>query len=159
MSPMDQYKVSHRLRANVFLWYLSNPIDGCKNSVISGFMTEWSMPWCIRVSPRSLRNVCAARMAWRAASFSIQRDIKREEHERNNVSVRSTIIANMGDRSERGSAKHRRRTTISGDAAAHAKRSGATETLSGQVKEKEPRHDTSASKQKNHSDAGDDTFR
>ncbi|KAG1948422.1 diacylglycerol O-acyltransferase [Pimephales promelas] len=64
----------------------------------------------------------------------------------------------MGDRSERGSAKHRRRTTISGDAAAHAKRSGTADTLSGQVKEKEPRHDTSASKQKNHSDAGDDTF-
>ncbi|ROI69409.1 Diacylglycerol O-acyltransferase 1 [Anabarilius grahami] len=65
----------------------------------------------------------------------------------------------MGDRSERGSVKHKRRTTISGEAAgAQAKRSGAAETLSGQVKEKEPRHDTSASKQKNHSDAGDDTF-
>lgn len=119
------------------------------------------MPWCIWVSPRSLRNVCAARMAWCAASYSLHRaDIKREEHERNNASACLIIIANMGDRSERGSAKHKRRTTISGEAAgAQAKRSGAAETLSGQVKEKEPRHETSASKQKNHSDAGDDMFR
>ncbi|XP_016107591.1 diacylglycerol O-acyltransferase 1-like [Sinocyclocheilus grahami] len=65
----------------------------------------------------------------------------------------------MGDRSERGSAKHKRRTTIAGDAAgAQAKRGGAAETLSGQVKEKEQRHETPANKHKNHSDAGDDAF-
>lgn len=64
----------------------------------------------------------------------------------------------MGDRSERGSVKHKRRTTIAGDAAgAQAKRGGA-ETLSGQVKEKEQRHETPANKLKNHSDAGDDAF-
>lgn len=64
----------------------------------------------------------------------------------------------MGDRSERGSVKHKRRTTITGDAAgAHAKRGGA-ETLSGQVKEKEQRHETPANKLKNHRDAGDDAF-
>lgn len=66
----------------------------------------------------------------------------------------------MGDRSERGSAKHKRRTTIAGDAAgAQAKRGGAGETLSGQVKEKEQRHETPANKHKSHSDAGDDAFR
>uniref|UniRef100_A0A8C1XTH6 O-acyltransferase n=1 Tax=Cyprinus carpio TaxID=7962 RepID=A0A8C1XTH6_CYPCA len=65
----------------------------------------------------------------------------------------------MGDRSERGSAKHKRRTTIAGDAAgAQAKRGGAGETLSGQVKEKEQRHETPANKHKSHSDAGDDAF-
>ncbi|KAL0167044.1 hypothetical protein M9458_038888, partial [Cirrhinus mrigala] len=65
----------------------------------------------------------------------------------------------MGDRSERGSVKHRRRTTIAGDAAgAQAKRGGAAETLSGQVKEKEHRHERPANKHKNHSDAGGDAF-
>ncbi|XP_056336127.1 diacylglycerol O-acyltransferase 1a [Danio aesculapii] len=65
----------------------------------------------------------------------------------------------MGDRNEKGSAKHRRRTTISGEAAVtQAKRGGAAETLSGQVKEKEPqKHENAAGRQKNH-DAGDDTF-
>lgn len=63
----------------------------------------------------------------------------------------------MGDRSEKGLVKHKRRSTISGDAAgAHQK------TLSGQVKEKEqtqrPRHDTPANKHKNHRDAGDHDF-
>lgn len=61
----------------------------------------------------------------------------------------------MGDRSERGSVKHKRRTTITGD----AKRGGGSETLSGQVKEKEQRHETPANKLKNHSDAEDDAFR
>lgn len=65
----------------------------------------------------------------------------------------------MGDRSERSSARRKRRTTISGDAAgAHAKRGGAGETLSGQLKEKEQRHETPANKHKSHSDAGDDAF-
>lgn len=76
------------------------------------------------------------------------------------MSVCVIIIANMGDRNEKGSAKHRRRTTISGEAAVtQAKRAGAAETLSGQVKEKDPqKHENAAGRQKNH-DAGDDTFR
>ncbi|XP_043088998.1 diacylglycerol O-acyltransferase 1a isoform X3 [Puntigrus tetrazona] len=65
----------------------------------------------------------------------------------------------MGDRSERGSVKHRRRTTIAGDAAGTQAKRGAAETLlGGQVKEKEHRHETPANKHKNHSDAGDDAF-
>ncbi|XP_051526939.1 diacylglycerol O-acyltransferase 1a isoform X1 [Myxocyprinus asiaticus] len=64
----------------------------------------------------------------------------------------------MGDRSERGAVKHRRRTTISGESAeARAKRSGAAETLSGQVNERERRQETSATanKHKNDNDAVD----
>ncbi|KTG47131.1 hypothetical protein cypCar_00030262 [Cyprinus carpio] len=67
----------------------------------------------------------------------------------------------MGDRSEKGSGKHKRRTTIAGDAArAHQVKRGGAETLRGQVKEKEKeqRHETPANKHNNHRDAGDDAF-
>jgi len=61
----------HTFLTHCVLWHLANPVDGCKNSVIRCFMAPWTVPWCIRVSPRSLRNLYAARMAWCAASFSI----------------------------------------------------------------------------------------
>ncbi|XP_055075788.2 diacylglycerol O-acyltransferase 1a [Misgurnus anguillicaudatus] len=62
--------------------------------------------------------------------------VKRERHERNNVSVCINVIVKMGDRHEKGPAKRRRRTTISGEAAgARAQRGGAGETLSGKVLE------------------------
>uniref|UniRef100_A0A8C1S540 O-acyltransferase n=1 Tax=Cyprinus carpio TaxID=7962 RepID=A0A8C1S540_CYPCA len=65
----------------------------------------------------------------------------------------------MGDRSEKGSGKHKRRTTIAGDAVrAHQVKRGGAETLRGQVKEKEQRHETPANKHNNHRDAGDDAF-
>ncbi|XP_051519078.1 diacylglycerol O-acyltransferase 1-like isoform X2 [Myxocyprinus asiaticus] len=66
-----------------------------------------------------------------------------------------TLTVTMGNRSERGAVKHRRRITISGESAgARAKRSGAAETLSGQVNERERRQETSATanKQKNDND-------